>query len=353
MPHPQPNESRGSLSDPEYAFPTTIAQQAFWYLDRLTPGDPAWNIAVRFRIDGPLDVSVLERSINEIVRRHEILRTTFSFTDGAPTQIVHSKGSITVPLDDLSNLASPAREAEEEKRTIAEAALPFNLKTGPLLRTRVLRLRNDQHVLLVAMHHIVSDGWSIGIFSDEVGAHYSAFASGATPLPNLALQYADYSIWQNERGQNSQLEEHRSYWRDKLANLPVCEIPPDRPRPPLKTNDGYILSTVLPVPLTNALSDLAHKQGATFFALALSALKMLIAHRIKQDDIYVGTLLAGRDRLELEPLLGVFINTIVLRTDLSGDPPFFELLRRVQRTIEEGIAHQDLHFQQVVETLRL
>jgi hypothetical protein len=353
LPYPQPNEPRGSLSDPEYAFPTTIAQQAFWYLDRLTPGDPAWNIAVRFRIDGPLDVSVLERSINEIVRRHEILRTTFSFTDGAPTQIVHSKGSITVPLDDLSNLPSPAREAEEEKQTIAEAALPFNLKAGPLLRARVLRLRNDQHVLLVAMHHIVSDGWSIGIFSDEVGAHYSAFASGATPLPNLDLQYADYSIWQNERGQSSQLEEHRSYWREKLVNLPVCEIPPDRPRPPVKTNDGYILSTVLPVPLTNALSDLAHKQGATFFALALSALKMLIAHRTKQDDIYVGTLLAGRDRLELEPLIGVFINTIVLRTDLSGDPHFFELLRRVQRTMEDGIAHQDLHFQRVVETLRL
>lgn len=353
LPYPQPNEPRGSLSDPEFAFPTTIAQQALWYLDRLTPGDPAWNIAVRFRIAGPLDISILERSINVVVRRHEILRTTFSFNDGAPTQIVHSKGSILVSLDDLSYLPPGPRDAEEEKRAIAEAALPFNLKTGPLLRARVLRLRKDEHVLLVAMHHIVSDGWSIGVFSDEVGAHYSVFAKGAPPLKDLSLQYADYSIWQNKRAESSTLEEHRSYWRDKLANLPLCEIPPDHPRPPLKTNDGYILSTVLPVPLTDALSDLAHKQGCTLFALALAALKMLIAHCARQDDIYVGTLVAGRDRVELEPLIGVFINTIVLRTDLSGNPPFLELLGRVQRTMEEGIAHQDLHFQQVVETLHL
>ena len=353
MPYPQPNDPRGSLSDPEYAFPTTIAQQALWYLDRLTPGDPAWNIAVRFRIVGPLDISILERSINEIVRRHEILRTTFSFTDGAPTQIVHSKGSIFVLLDDLSYLPPPARDAEEEKRAIAEAALPFNLKTGPLLRARVLRLRKDEHVLLVTMHHIVSDGWSIGIFSDEVGAHYSTFAQGAAPLPDLSLQYADYSIWQNKRAESSKLEEHRSYWRDKLAKLPLCEIPPDHPRPPLKTSDGYILSTVLPVSLTDALSELARKQGCTFFALALSALKMLIAHCTQQDDIYIGTLLAGRARVEVEPLIGVFINTIVLRTDVSGDPPFLELLGRVQHIMAEGIAHQDLHLQQIVETLHL
>lgn len=353
MPSQPPIDPRGSLSDPEYAFPTTIGQQAFWYLDRLTPGDPAWNIAVRFRITGPLDVSLLERSVNEIVRRHEILRTTFSFTDGAPTQIVHSQGSLSVPLDDLSHLSSPAREAEEEKRTIAEAALPFDLKTGPLLRARVLRLRKDEHVLLVAMHHIVSDGWSIGVFSDELGAHYSSLASGAPALPDLSLQYADYSVWQQERGESSQLEEHRAYWRNQLSNLPPCEIPPDRPRPPVKTNDGYILSTVLPAPLTDALSQLARKQGCTFFALSLAALKTLLAHHIRQDDIYVGTLVAGRDRVELEPLIGVFINTLVLRTSLSGDPPFFELLARVQRTMEEGIAHQDLHFQQIVEALRM
>jgi hypothetical protein len=351
LPH-QLNDNRGSLSDPEYAFPTTIAQQSLWYLDRLTPGDSAWNIAVRFRIVGPLDVSILERSLNEIVRRHEILRTAFSFVDGNPTQIVHANGLVTLPVDDLSSLSSPAREAEEERRTIAEAALPFELKTGPLLRARVLRLAAEEHVLLVAMHHIVSDGWSIGVFSDELGAHYEAFASNAPRKPDLALQYADYSIWQNQRSKASHLEDLRAYWRDKLANLPRCEFPPDHPRPPVKTNDGYILSTVLPAPLTNTLSDLAHKQGCTFFALALAALKMLIAHHTQQDDIYAGTLVAGRDRVELEPLIGVFINTIVLRTDLSGDPPFTELLGRVQRTMEEGIAHQDLHFQQVVEALR-
>jgi len=349
----QPNDKRGSLSDPEYAFPTTTAQQSLWYLDRLRPGDPAWNIAVRFRIVGPLNVSILERSLNEIVRRHEILRTAFSFVDGNPTQIVHAHGSVTLPVDDLSSLPSPAREAEEEKRTIAEAALPFDLKAGPLLRARVLRLAAQEHVLLVAMHHIVSDGWSIGIFSDELGAHYEALASSAPRKPDLALQYADYAIWQNERSKTARQEELRSYWRDKLAGLPRCEFAPDHPRPPVKTNDGYILSTVLPVPLTHALGELAHRQGCTFFALALAALKALIAQHTRQNDIYVGTLVAGRDRVELEPLIGVFINTIVLRTDLSGDPLFAALLRRVQRTLEEGIAHQDLHFQQVVEALCL
>ena len=348
-----PNGTRGHLSDPEYAFPTTIAQQAFWYLDRLTPGDPAWNIAVRFRIVGPLNVSVLERSLNEIVRRHEILRTAFSFNDGALTQIVHANASVALPEDDLSYFPPTARNAEEEKRTVAEAALPFDLKTGPLVRARLLRLAEKEYVLLVAMHHIVSDGWSIGIFSNELGEHYERLMSRGPRPPGLALQYADYAVWRNEHDESAELEEHRTYWRDKLANLPLCEIPPDYPRPPVKTSDGYILSTVLPQHLTDALADLSRKQGSTLFAVCLATLKLLIARYTHQDDVYVGTLLAGRDRVELESLIGVFINTLVLRTDCSGDPPFTQLLSRVQRTMEEGLAHQTLHFQQVVETLRL
>jgi hypothetical protein len=346
--------SAGSLSEPLYRFPTSLAQQSFWYLDRLEPGNPCWNIAVRFRITGALDVSTLERSINEIIRRHEILRTSFALVDGALVQIVHAEGMIPLPLDDLSHLDAAARDAEEERRTIAEAALPFDLKTGPPLRARLLKLAEQEHMFLVTIHHIVSDGWSIGVFSDEVGAHYEALLSGDQGTAvSLPLQYADYAIWKNDHSQGSAAAQHRSYWQSKLADLPACEIPPDHPRPSDKTHKGYILSLVLPVSLTNSLTALSRKHGCTLYTLSLTALKMLIAHYTRQHDVYVGTLLAGRDRVELEPLIGVFINTIILRTDLSGDPSFFELLARVQRTVEEGMARQDLHFQQVVEALRL
>jgi hypothetical protein len=342
----------GALGEPFYRFPTTLAQESFWYLDRLEPGNPCWNIAVRFRIKGPLDVSILERCVNEIVRRHEILRVSFALVDGALAQIVHAEGTISLPLDDLSHLPSPARDAEEERRTIAEAALPFDLKTGPLLRARILKLAEQEHMFLVTMHHIVSDGWSIGVFSDEVALHYEALISGRQGS-ELPLQYADYTIWKNEQGQGPLSAHHRYYWQSKLANLPVCEITPDHARPSARTHAGYILSLVLPVSLTDSLAELSRKHGCTLYTLSLTALKMLIAHYTRQPDVYVGTLLAGRDRVELEPLIGVFINTVILRTDLSGDPGFFQLLARVQQTVEEGLAHQDLPFQQVVEALRL
>jgi hypothetical protein len=346
--------SAGFVGEPVYRFPTSLAQQSFWYLDRLEPGNPCWNIAVRFRIIGALDISLLERSINEIARRHEILRTSFALIDGALAQIVHADATICLPVDDLSHLASADRDLEEERRTIAEAALPFNLKTGPLVRARLLKLADQEHMLLVTIHHIVSDGWSIGVFSDEVGAHYQALSSEGKPTaPDLPLQYADYAVWKNEQGEGVAAAQHRSYWQTKLANLPACEIPPDYPRPPTKTHCAYILSVVLPVSLTDSLTDLSRNHGCTLYTLSLAVLKILIAHYTRQNDIYVGTLLAGRDRVELEPLIGVFINTVILRTDLSGNPSFLELLARVQRTVEDGIVHQDLHFQQVVEALRL
>ena len=347
-------ETIGTLGEPLYRFPTSLAQQSFWYLDRLEPGNPCWNIAVRFRILGALDASILERSVNEVVRRHEILRASFAIVDDALAQIVHSKGMIPLPLDDLSHLAPNARDVEEERRTIADAALRFDLKTGPLLRARLLKLAEQEHMFLVTMHHIVSDGWSIGIFSDEVAVHYAALISrDQKPASDLPLQYADYAIWKNEQSEGSNLAPLRSYWQSKLANLPPCEIPPDHPRPAAKARPAYILSVVLPVSLTDSLAELSRKRGCTFYTLSLTALKILIARYTRQHDIYVGTLLAGRDRVDLEPLIGVFINTLILRSDLSGDPPFFELLARVQQTVEEGMAHQELPFQHVVEALRL
>src|SRR6266478_9187201 len=254
--------SPGSLGEPLYRFPTSIAQQSFWYLDRLAPGNPCWNIAVRFRIAGPLDVSLLQRAVDEVVRRHDVLRTSFALIDGALAQIVHSEAMIPLPLDDLSDLASPARDAEEERRTIAEAALPFSLRTGPLLRVRLLKPAKQEHMFLVTIHHIVSDGWSIGVFSDEIATHYANLASG-TPAtsPDLPLQYADYTIWKNEQNENAAGSQLRSYWQTKLANLPVCEIPSDYPRPAGQTQRAYILSLVLPVSLTDSLAALARNHG--------------------------------------------------------------------------------------------
>ncbi|HXN72347.1 MAG TPA: condensation domain-containing protein [Candidatus Acidoferrales bacterium] len=346
-------ECVGTLGEEQYCFPTTIAQQTFWFLDQLERGNPAWNIAVRFRIRGPLDVSTLDRALNEIVTRHEILRTTFSLIDAQPRQIVHATAAIPLPVDDLSRLAQSERDAEEERLSIQEGERRFDLKNGPLIRARLLKLAEQEHMLLVTMHHIVSDGWSIGIFSDEVAAHYSALAEHRRPvLPELPFQFADYAIWQNDRTQKPALDIHRAYWKSKLAVLPPLEIPLDHPRPALKTHNGYILSTVLPVPLTDTLTEFSSKHGCTFYTTALAVLKMLVQHYTLQNDVYVGTLLAGRDRVELEPLIGLFISTVVLRTDLSGDPKFPELLARVKKTVEEGLEHQDLHFQQVVELLR-
>src|SRR5256885_6391421 len=211
-PEPSP-EIAGKLGEPLYRFPATRAQQALWYLDRLEPGDPAWNIAVRFRLRGPLHVPTFERAINEVVRRHEALRTTLAFLDHAPTQIIHQNAFIPLPIDDLSHLLPADRDAEEERRTIAEGSFPFDLKTGPLLRARLLRLAEQDHMFLLTLHHIVSDGWSIGVFSDEIAEHYEAFLSlGRSAASPLLLQYADYAVWQNERDStpHPRLDEHRA-----------------------------------------------------------------------------------------------------------------------------------------------
>ncbi len=341
----------GYLGEPEYSFPATVAQKGFWYLDHLERGNPSWNIAVRFRIHGRLDIPTLERAINEIVRRHDVLRTTFDRVDGEPVQIVHGAAEIPLRVDDLSGFEAAERATEEESRTIEEGRCRFDLQTGPLIRSRLLRFGPDDHMLLITVHHIVSDGWSIGIFSDELGKVYESLRTGSPcSLPELPLQFADYAVWDSERVQ-SDLAELRNYWKQKLAGLRVLEIPTDHPRPAVKTNNGYILSTLLPEELTNELTQLAHRHNCGLFAVSLAALKILIHHYTRQDDIYVGTLLAGRDRVELEPLIGLFIKTVVLRTDVSGNPTFTELIDRVRSNSEEAIAHA-LEFQQVVEAVQ-
>jgi aspartate racemase len=344
----------GILSEPRYRFPTTLAQQALWYLDQLEPGNPAWNIAVRFRVRGRLDLVILQSALNEIVRRHEILRTTFSFFDDELTQTTYATAALPLPLHDMSSVPPSLRDAAEERLTIREAETRFQLKTGPLIRARVLRFGRDDHMLLVTMHHIVSDGWSIGVFTDELAACYENFLRGKqAPLPDLTLQYADYTLWQKARSTQPGAEAHRAYWKNKLSGLSWCEIPPQHGRPTQPTHNGYILSVLLTEELTASLSAYARTQNSTLYIVALTALMLLIHHHAHQDDISVGTLFAGRDRVELEPLMGAFINTVLLRTDLSGDPSFREALSRVRTTFEEALAHQEVHFLQAIQSLKL
>ena len=335
-----------------FAFPATVGQQGFWYLDQIDPGNPAYNIAVRFNLKGPLQHAVLTQAINEVVRRHESLRTVVIEVDGQPVQVVAPVLTIAVPVVDLREVSAADRHARSEELTVLEARRRFGLSTGPLFRACVLQLDDLEHVLLVTVHHIISDGWSIGVISDEVGALYEAFCRGMpSPLKELPLQFGDFAVWQKQCLEGSHLDEQWTYWTTKLANLPLLEVTPDHSRPPVATSNGHIESRVLPRVLTDGLQALAGREGVTFFMLSLAVLKVLLARITGQYDIFAGTLVAGRSRVELEPLIGLFVNPLVLRTELSGDPPFRELLARVQTTVVEALAMQDLPFERIVQAV--
>jgi len=360
MPHPKQfafsEETTGYTGRfPEGAdeFPTTIGQRGFWFLDQVSPGEPAYNIAVRFRLQGPLRTALLERAFNAIIARHESLRTGFSTMDDEPVQAVAPAASIEVPVIDLRGLPEGGRMEEADRQAILEAERRFDLSVPPLIRATLLRLEEQDHILLVTVHHIVSDGWSIGIISDELGAFYDAFSQGLDdPLPPLPIQYGDFAVWQAEWLKNSSLQLQLGYWKRQLANLTQLEIPTDRQRPPLQTHGGYIDSILLSRELTDALHEYSVRQGATMFMTSLAVLKVLLARYSGQNDICVGSLIAGRNQVETEPLIGLFVNPIVLRTDLSGNPEFGELVGRVRESVLGAMANQDVPFQQIVEEVR-
>ncbi len=340
-------------ADDVFVFPTSVGQQGFWYLDQFQPGNPAYNIAVRFRLQGWLRVEELERALNEIVRRHESLRTVFAVVDGVPVQVVSPRLSIRLQRDDLRG--GPEKDRRQRAGAVAaeEARLPFDLTKGPLVRARLLRLDDEEHTLLVTIHHIVSDGWSIGVLTKELGALYDAYCRGLdSPLPELALQCGDFAVWQEQWLQSQDLNDQIDYWTRRLANLPLLEIPPDRPRGPVQTFKGDIESILLPRKLTDGLESLSNREKATPFMLMLAAFQLLLQRCTGRNDVFVGTVLAGRSRVELEPLIGLFINPLVLRTDLSGDPPFLELLSRVRETVLQAFANQDVPFERVVDAVQ-
>ncbi|RMF36691.1 MAG: non-ribosomal peptide synthetase, partial [Chloroflexi bacterium] len=336
------------------ALPLSFAQQRLWFLDQLAPNTPLYNIPDAIRLRGPLDVAVLERSLNEIVRRHESLRTTFRATDGKPVQVIAPTLKLPLPLVDLSGLPKAAREAEVQRLATEEAQRPFDLSRGPLLRVTLLRLGDEEHVALLTMHHIISDGWSMRVLVQELAALYDAFSHGRpSPLPDLPIQYADFALWQREWLQGEVLEEQLAYWKQQLSGSPpVLELPTDRPRPPVQSFRGAHRPFMLPRPLSQAIKALCRREGVTPFMLLLAAFQTLLHRYTGQDDISVGTPIANRNRAEIEGLIGYFANTLVLRTDLSGDPPFRELLKRVREVALGAYAHQDLPFEMLVDALQ-
>ncbi|HEU4593896.1 MAG TPA: condensation domain-containing protein, partial [Pyrinomonadaceae bacterium] len=336
------------------AAPLSFAQQRLWFLDQLEPGSVAYNMPTALRLTGRLDVPTMERTFGEIVRRHEVLRTRFVEVDDSPVQVITPASEVSLPLTDLGHLAEGEREAEAQRLTQEEARRPFDLAAGPLLRAALLRLSEEEHILLVTMHHIVSDGWSMGVLVREMTTLYSAFTSGEeSPLEELSIQYADYAAWQRQYLSGEVLDAQLSYWRTQLGGAPaLLELPTDRPRPPAQTYRGARHSFTIPAELTSHLTALSQEEGCTLFMTLLAGWQALLSRYSNQEEVVVGTPIANRTRVETEGLIGFFVNTLALRTDLSGEPSFRELLGRVREVTLGAYAHQEVPFERLVEELQ-
>ncbi|WP_437982702.1 amino acid adenylation domain-containing protein [Sorangium sp. So ce117] len=329
------------------------AQERLWFLAQLEPESASYNLATAVRLTGSLDVAVVERCLSEIVRRHEILRTTFAVVDGQPSQVVQPEAALQIERRDLGALPPGQRDAEVRRLIERETRRPFDLVNGPLLRLTLLRLGSEEHVLLWVVHHIVFDGWSTSLVLGEFAALYTAFAAGRpTPLAEPTLQYADFAHWQRQRVEGGLLEAQLAYWTKRLSGQPgVLELPTDRPRPATQRYRGARHFFRVPSALAEALGALARREGTTLFSVLTAAFQALLARHAGTFDISVGTPVTNRSRAELEGVVGCFANTVVLRTALEGDPPFTQLLARVTETVREAQAHQDAPFDQVVEAV--
>ncbi|HET7229038.1 MAG TPA: amino acid adenylation domain-containing protein [Longimicrobium sp.] len=334
--------------------PLSPDQERFWFLDRLGQGGTAYNIYAGLRLQGGTSEAAMERALGEIVRRHESLRTTFREVDGVPQQVVAPFTGFSLPAEDLSALPADEREAEVTRRFTALATHPFDLTAGPLFIARLLRLGGGEHVLLLNMHHMVSDGWSMRVLYRELWTLYAAYRDGhASPLPELEVQYGDWAVWQRAQPQRQAEAKHLEYWTRQLAGAPeLLELPYDHPRPPAPSFRGGTVPVSVPLDVLERLRELGKSEGATLFMVVLAAFKVLLGRWAGHPDVVVGTPVAGRTRKETEALIGLFVNEIVLRTDLSGDPTFRELVGRVREVVMGGYDHQEVPFERVVEALR-
>ena len=346
-------ERDAAMRQEALVFPTSFAQRGLWFLDQIAPSSSTYNISQAFELGGRLQRTALERSLNEIARRHEILRTTFVEVEGEPAQLVAPPTDQPLRVVSLSQIPHGEREAEALRLIEQEAHRPFDLTQGPLFRATLFGIDAEEHILLMTMHHIVSDGWSMGVLYRELSVLYEAFCQHKVPsLPELPIQYADYAVWQRQWLQSEVLERQLSYWRQQLSAVPVLEVSTDRPRPAAQSYRGARQSLALPKALSDGLKALSRREGATLFMTLLSAFQVLLHRYTGQDDIVIGSPIAGRTRAEIEELIGLFINTLVLRGDLSGDPKFTELMARARKMALEAYEHQDLPFEKLVEELR-
>jgi amino acid adenylation domain-containing protein len=334
--------------------PLSFAQQRLWFLEQFEPDSYAYNMPGAIRLTGSLDIAALERSLNEVVRRHEALRTTFKLKDGEPVQVISPALTLPLPVEDLSLKAESERESIAFEWANEEAARPFDLERGPLIRANLLRLDEEDHRMLVTLHHIICDGWSLGVFLRELTELYGAYSqSKPSPLSELEVQYADFAHWQRQWLRDDVLSEQLSSWEKQLGGeLPTLHLRADHPRPAVQTYRGATHPLEISKNLTESLKAVSRRHEATLFMTLLAAFKTLLYRFTGQEDVLVGSTIANRNRAEIEGLIGFFVNTLVLRTDLSGDPTFYELLKRVREVTLGAYAHQDLPFEKLVERLQ-
>ncbi|MDX1695931.1 MAG: amino acid adenylation domain-containing protein, partial [Ketobacteraceae bacterium] len=332
--------------------PLSFAQQRLWLLDQLDPENTAYNMPAAVRLQGDVQPRLLEKVFHTIIDRHDVFRTRFDMVDDEPVQVIAASVDYRLPVEDISHLASDEQEAEVHERVVAEASHPFNLAEGPLLRTRLLKLADDDYVLLANKHHIISDGWSMGILMQEIAALYHAFQQGKpSPLPELPLQYADFAIWQRSWLQGEVLQRQIDYWKQKLADAPVLELATDFPRPAKPDQRGAVIEFSLSEKLSRRLEALSQQNSSTTFITLLAAFQTLLYRYTNQRDIVVGSPIANRNWAELEPIIGFFVNTLAFRNQLDPAASFKDLMYQVEQTALEAYDHQDIPFERLVDEL--
>jgi amino acid adenylation domain-containing protein len=346
------------LNGDRHPVPLTSAQQRLWFLEQLAPNSPWYNVDLGFWLDldpgDTIDIDAMRRALDEMVRRHESLRASFSASDGQPIQVIHPELEIPFPVVDLAGFPESERESEMMRIALEEAQRPFDLSQPPLLRASLLRLNPEQFVFLLTVHHIIADGWSMHIFSDEFTRLYQAFrVSQPSPLPDLPIQFSEYVQWQRRRLESEEAEVLLAWWKRRLEGAPTLELSTDRPRPAVPTYRGARQFLSISQSLIRRLEALSRREEATLFVTLLAAFQTLLHRYTGQPEIVVGTPVAGRNRANSEALIGCFINTLVMRTDLSGDPTFREALERTRETVVEGLARQDVPFERIVEALNV
>ncbi|MCA9941001.1 MAG: hypothetical protein KC418_20320, partial [Anaerolineales bacterium] len=353
---------RGQLKNKEWTIPRreqsgpaplSYAQQRLWFLSQLMPDSPFYNVPIITRLRGSLHIALLQQAVDQIVKRHETLRTTFALLEQQPVQVIHPPGTTRLPVVDLCHLPATCRQATAQQLVTQEVKTPFNLTQGPLLRPLLLRLDGDEHILVLNMHHIITDAWSVRVFIDELRTLYAAFLDNhLSPLPELPIQYADFASWQQQWLQGERLDKQLDYWRRKLSGASfILDLPTDYPRPVAQSFRGAAIPFEMPVELSQALKNLSRQTGNNLFNTLLALFNLLLSRYTNQSDILVGIPIAGRHRSEVKGLIGFFVNTLVIRTQLSRHLNVQELLAQIRETTLEAYSNQDLPLELLVKDL--